>query len=77
MALVRQRLPSLLPRRVLDARPRADWELDVLVELGFRLNDPHASAASDYLAIVETWDAFGTVAYAGPVTRRGKKTDGL
>ncbi|KAH8066194.1 palmitoyl-(protein) hydrolase [Aureococcus anophagefferens] len=35
--------------------------------LGFRLNDPHASAASDYLAIVETWDSFGTVAFSGYV----------
>ena len=67
VSLVRSKLASLLPERVLKSRESGEWELDVLVELGFRLNDPHASAASDYLAIVETWDSFGTVAFSGYV----------
>ncbi|KAH8049991.1 palmitoyl-(protein) hydrolase [Aureococcus anophagefferens] len=67
VSLVRSKLGSLLPERVLKSRESGEWELDVLVELGFRLNDPHASAASDYLAIVETWDSFGTVAFSGYV----------
>ncbi|KAH8051916.1 palmitoyl-(protein) hydrolase [Aureococcus anophagefferens] len=57
---------GLLPERVLKSRESGEG-IDVLVELGFRLNDPHASAASDYLAIVETWDSFGTVAFSGYV----------
>ncbi|KAJ8610228.1 hypothetical protein CTAYLR_008524 [Chrysophaeum taylorii] len=54
-------LASVVPARLLKARDAAEWELDVLVELGFRLNDPHAAPESDFLAVLETWDTFGTV----------------
>ena len=52
---------------MLGARSLADWELDVLVELGFRMDDPRSSARADYLAVAETWDAFGTTAFQGAV----------
>ncbi|KAJ1451086.1 Alpha/Beta hydrolase protein [Pelagophyceae sp. CCMP2097] len=70
--LVRDKLPSLLPERLLRARPSGQWEVDVHVELGFRLNDPHASAASDFLAIAETWDVFGTVAFSAMLVAPSK-----
>jgi len=61
-AAVRAALPGLLPKRVLGAKTLEEWELDVLVELGFRMDDPRSSARADYLAVAETWDAFGTAA---------------
>eukprot|EP00630_Chrysocystis_fragilis_P005657 CAMPEP_0197387348 /NCGR_PEP_ID=MMETSP1165-20131217/463_1 /TAXON_ID=284809 /ORGANISM="Chrysocystis fragilis, Strain CCMP3189" /LENGTH=978 /DNA_ID=CAMNT_0042912665 /DNA_START=93 /DNA_END=3026 /DNA_ORIENTATION=+ len=73
--VVRERLGEVLPASARATRGR-DWELDVLVELGFRLNDPHASPQADLLAVVETWDDFGRVALPGttvsrPAARRG------
>lgn len=57
-SVVRRGLHGVLPARILESH---DWELDVLVELRFRLNDVHASPRADLLAVCQTWDTFGAV----------------